>query len=133
MGDEAKDTSAVPPVSQPSIMELIRSTVKEELKSSGTEVRESLIQNLTEQEIKRRTDAATKVFEKIEATEAEIKKIRPTHAGYDLKGNGVGEPTYTKEQAESSKKAHELLARLTGALTKALTDGDFSKVFEAAK
>lgn len=125
---------AAPTASLPlSIVRDIREAVKTGLIRSNEAVRAKLVEGEVTSEINKRHSAALKVFEKIEALEMEIRKIKPTFPGYTLSGEPIGEPFYTKEQADNTKKNSEQLARLNAALSKALTDNDFSKVLEMSK
>lgn len=110
-------------------LDSIRAAIKDNLKTVGPTVQSALVEVATKKEVERRV-AAQSVLEKIEETEKELKKIKPTYAGYDLQGKGVGEPIYTKEQADSYKKLNEQGAKLHSALEKALTESDFTKVLE---
>jgi hypothetical protein len=116
-----------------SITQDIRQAIKDGLVKVGDEVKQNLITAGLAEEKAKRTKAAASVLEKIEAAELEIRKIKPAYIGYTPTGDPVGEPIFTKEQSESLKKSNEQLAKLTAALTKALTDHDFSKVLELSK
>lgn len=111
-------------------LDSIRAAIKDNLKTVGPTVQSTLVEVATKKEVERRVAASQSVLEKIEETEKELKKIKPTYAGYDLQGKGVGEPIYTKEQADSYKKLNEQGAKLHSALEKALTESDFTKVLE---
>lgn len=116
-----------------SISRNLREAVKAGLVNSNETVRSAIVASYVKEETDRRIKATTSVLEKIEATELDLRKIKPSYAGYSLDGKPAGEPIYTKEQTEAAKKSNEILARLTKALELALNDGDFSKVFEVAK
>ena len=112
----------------------IRQEVKTELADPKTKaiVRAKLVSAYIDDEVAKRTKAATSVMEKIEEAEREVKKVRPTPTGFNASGQPVGDPVFTKEQVDSLKKLHEQLGKLNNALEKALEEGDFTKVFELA-
>lgn len=116
-----------------SVTRAIREAVKDVLVGVGATVEENIKQRLVTEEVEKRTKAAHAVFEKLEALESELKKIRPQAAGYDGEGKPIGELVYTKDQAELIKKTKEQIGKLNSALLKALKENDFSKVFELAK
>lgn len=116
----------------PLITRDIHAAIKNGLVGANDKVKAAIIAVMLKEELDKRTKAATSVFEKIEQTELELRKIKPTYAGHKLDGTPIGEPSYTKEQVEAAKKANEQLTKLNNALTKALTEDDFSKVLELA-
>lgn len=111
----------------------IYARVKESLADSNCQVKNAIVERYTQMELGKRTEAVTKVIEKIEALETEARKIRPTFAGYTLDGAPIGEPLYAKEQTEAVKKNKEQQAKLESALEKALGQNDYSKVYELSK
>ncbi len=115
-----------------SLSQDIRGAVKDGLIDSSTVVRQAIVSNLVKAEMDKREKAAISVFEKLEAAELDRRKVRPQFAGYNADGKPIGEPVFTKDQADQIKKTDELIAKLNGALEKALTSNDFSKVFELA-
>jgi hypothetical protein len=127
MPDENVQAEAAP---KPSLVVEIRKEFKAKLESSGTTVRGMIVEDLATKEVRRRAEACQKVFDLIEASQGELRKIRPTYAGYDLKGQPVGDPIYTQDQAKQHKELGEKVTRLEGALKKALEENDFTKVFE---
>lgn len=125
MGDTTSDT----PVS---MSRSIRDMVKERLSSASDAVKAAIVDSFVKDETERRVKATTTVLEKLEAAELEIRKIKPQYAGFSADGQPVGEPFYSKEQAENLKKANEMVGKLNTALENALNKGDFQKVFELA-
>lgn len=111
----------------------IREAVKEGLVNASETVRASIVASYVKEETEKRIKATTSVFEKIEALELELRKIKPTFAGFTLENKPVGEAIYTRDQVDQAKKANEQLEKLTKALELALTKNDFTKVFEVAK
>lgn len=115
-----------------SLVVQIRKDYKAGLADSNVKAREHIVKDLVDKEVRRRAEAAQKVFDLCEATQNELRRIKPTFGGYDLQGKGVGEPVYTQEQAKKHKELTEKVTKYEKALEKALVEGDFSKVFELA-
>lgn len=108
----------------------IRTRVKDGLLNANEQVKDAIVSNYVAEEVSKRIKATTNVLSSIESTEREIRKVKPTPAGYDDKGNAIGQPVFSKEQVENLKKLRESLSRLEKAVELALTKNDFSKVFE---
>lgn len=124
-------TTPIPPVEPPkSVTRDIREAVKNGLLNANDVVKADIILQFVNEEVGKRKDATMKVLSKIEEIEREIRKVRPTHAGYDQSGEPVGTPVFTKEQVDGLKKSNEQLTKLTNALELALVKNDFTKVFE---
>jgi hypothetical protein len=110
----------------------IRKAVADGLIKVNDKVRAAIVADISEKEFQKRVEATTKVLEEFEKIERDLRKIKPVPTGFDLKGQPVGDPVYSREQVEEVKKATEKLDKLNKALEKALNDNDFSKVFEIA-
>lgn len=110
----------------------LRELVKGGLITAKDTVKAAIISALVKEEMEKRTKATTAVFEQVESTQLEIRKIKPSYVGYTLDNKPIGEPFYSKADVESTKKLGEKLAKFRSALDKALNDNDFSKVFELA-
>ncbi len=129
----SNENNPQPPVTQPpSVARDIRAAVKEGLIDANTKVKASIVLSYVQEELAKRVKAMTTVLEKVDATELEIRKIKPTAPGFNVDGAPAGEPVYSKDQVDTLKKAKEQLGKLNGALEKALTDNDFTRVFELA-
>lgn len=114
------------------IMKSIRGLVAEGLLNANDTVRASIVSTMISEEIDIRTRATASLLKKLEEEEHALRKIKPTFSGFNLKGEGVGEPVYTKDQLKQIKESQEKIDKLNRALEKALTDNDFSKVMEMA-
>lgn len=114
------------------ISRALHEQVKIGLIGSNTVVRDKIVMSLVEAEVQRRVTATTTILERIDSLTSEARKIKPSFTGYGADGKPVGEPIFTKDQAESLKKNREQAEKLEGAIAKALNDSDFSKVFELA-
>ena len=122
MADDA--VPAIPLVAQ------IRNDYKEGLNQSNITVRTTIVKDLVDKEVRRRAEATQKVFDLREATQNELRKIKPTHVGVSLDNKPVGEPIYTLDQAKQHRELSEKLHKYDSALEKALDENDFTKVFE---
>lgn len=113
----------------------LRAEIATRLATSGKDVREIVIADLTKAEIDRRAGAVKTVITKIDDKVKELKKAEKEGkpAGFTKDGVAVGDPIYTKEQAEAIKKINEEITKLQAALTKAFDEGDFSKLLELGK
>ena len=128
------DTQETPtaPVSTP--YAALRAEVAARIATSQPDVREIVIIDLTKAEIERRATAVKAVVAKIDAQQKEIKKAE--NAGkyaYTAQGEKVGDPVFTKEEAEALNKMRSEVAKLQAALGKAFDEGDFGKVLELGK
>lgn len=113
----------------------LRAEIATRLSTSGKDVREIVIADLTKAEIDRRASAVKSLITKIDEKVKELKKAEKEGkpAGFTKDGQPVGDPIYTKEQAEAIKKVNEDIAKIEAALRKAFEEGDFSKVLELGK
>jgi hypothetical protein len=131
----ADETPVTPAVEKPNHHVAFVSDLKERIAARNPEVRELLLTDLSTEEILRRKNSLKTVFGKIDENNKALKKLvekEGTYA-YNSKGDKVGEPTFTKDQAEQMKKLREETDKLHAALAKALEDGDFSKINELGK
>lgn len=110
---------------------LLRKDVAAQLAASGPKVRGIVVDLMVEKEIEKRKAAVLATIDKLEAKTKELRKAEKSGTTtYDANGAPTGAFTFTKDQAESMKKLREEIAKLEGALTKALNDSDFTKLNE---
>ena len=108
----------------------VLSIVAERLGSSGTAVRERVIDTLVEREVVSRVEVLDKGLAKRSEYERELRKIsKPDVETYDAEGKPVS-ATYSKARIDELKKSREQLTKLEGAIDKALVSNDFSKLRE---
>ena len=112
---------------------MIKEKLAERLLTSGSDVKNNVLDTLYNNELKTRTDACLKVLTKIEEKEKELKKLKVSDNNiYDEKGTVVA-GGYSKARVDDIKKASEELERLNKALENALENNDFTKVLELGK
>lgn len=111
----------------------LKIAVAEQLANSGDVVKERVIAHLAAQELDRRTEATIKVVSKIDELEKELKKLsRPDVETFDMDGKALP-GVFSKARTEEIKKVKEQKEKLDKALTRALAEGLFDKVFEVSK
>lgn len=93
------------------------------LHDSG-EVRNRIVQALSEKVIAERTEKLAKAFGRREQMSRDLNKIRPDIVGYNANGAKVSE-AFSKAKLDELKKAKEELNRLDKAIGKAVDDADF--------
>ena len=112
---------------------MIKEKLAERLLTSGSDVKNNVLDTLYNNELKTRTDACLKVLTKIEEKEKELKKLKVSDNNiYDEKGTVVA-GGYSKARVDDIKKASDELERLNKALENALENNDFTKVLELGK
>ena len=112
---------------------MIKEKLAERLLTSGSDVKNNVLDTLYNNELKTRTDACLKVLTKIEEKEKELKKLKVSDNNiYDEKGTVVA-GGYSKARVDDIKKASDELERLNKALENALENNDFTRVLELGK
>lgn len=112
---------------------MIKEKLAERLLTSGSDVKNNILDTLYNNELKTRTDACLKVLTKIEEKEKELKKLKVSDNNiYDEKGTVVA-GGYSKARVDDIKKVSDELERLNKALENALENNDFTKVLELGK
>lgn len=111
----------------------IREAVIESVSNVGERTRSIVVEHFAQREADKRAAALVKGLDKLSELEKEGYKIKPTYAGYNEAGEGVGEPLFSKEQVEARKKNREQIEKLTNALNAADDKGDFSKLYDLTK
>lgn len=111
---------------KPSVAQTVLVEVADALKASPNTVRERLVATLTERELVKRVDMLDKGLAKVKELKRDVDKVRPADL-FDADGNKVP-GHFTKQQHEELKKAKEKLAKLEGALEKALAGEGFDKL-----
>lgn len=109
----------------------IKETVAGRIASLSTAVEASVVDVLAEQVKEKRVKAVLAGLDLKDATEKELKKIKPDQQSFGPDNKLVSE-TYSKSNMESKKKLEEKLAKVEAALNLALaeTDPDYKKLFE---
>lgn len=110
----------------------LRTDIAEKLANSGQQVRGLVVEQLTQDEIKRRVQSVLNVLEKIETKQKELRKLE-NGGVVNFNGDGTAlSPVFTKQQLEDMKKSKEHIAKLQGAMEKAFESSDFGKLHELA-
>lgn len=95
--------------------------------------REAVIEHFAKKEADKQANAMISAINQLSTLQHELNRIRPQHTAFDVDGNPVGEPTYTKEQVESRKKLRDQIDKLERALNKADDNGDFGDLYNLTK
>lgn len=111
----------------------IRTAVRDSLAGLGPRIREQVIEVFASREADKQANALVKGLDKLTELERELVKIKPTYAGYNAEGQGVGEPMFTKEQLDQRKKTSEQIEKLKKAINKADDKGDFGDLYNVVK
>lgn len=111
----------------------IRTAVRDALAVIGPRTREQVIEVFASREADKQANALVKGLDKLTELERELVKIKPTYAGYNAEGQGVGEPMFTKEQLDQRKKTSEQIEKLKKAINKADDKGDFGDLYNVVK
>lgn len=110
------------------------SDLKQRIADSNPQVREMLLTDLTTEELVRRKGVIKSIIDKIDAKTKELKKLEGQGTQqFNGQGDKVGDPTFSKEQADNLKKMREELTKLHAALAKAVDEGDYQKANELSK
>lgn len=112
-------------------------TLRQEIVSAVAEaspkVRALVIEELVDEEIKRRKELVLKVFNKAEEKKRELRKAESQGVTpLNLQGKATGEPIFTNQQLEAIKKLREEIGKIERALENAFEKGDFKKLNEVA-
>jgi len=109
----------------------IKETVAGRIASLGPDVETAVVGVLAEQVKDKRVKAILAGLDLKDATEKELRKIKPDQQSFDSANQLVSE-TFSKTNMENKKKLEEKLAKVEAALNLALakTDPDYKKLFE---
>lgn len=131
MADEAEnnEVEAVAPTTELTI----RTAVRDSLAGLGPRTREQVIEVFASREADKQANALVKGLDKLTELERELVKIKPSYAGFDIEGNGVGAAMFTKEQLDQRKKTSEQIEKLKKAINKADDKGDFGDLYNVVK
>jgi hypothetical protein len=122
----AEETALAPSIA-------LRKEVVERLTASGSKVRDLVLNELVESEIVKRKNAVVALLTKVDEKFKELKKAQNQGSqSFNLAGEAVGEPVFTKQQVDAVKKLTDEIERIQTALEKAFSEGDFKKVYELA-
>ena len=112
----------------------LKAAVRDRLASAGPAVRKLVEDDLYGKEISRRTAAVQEAIAKVEGKERELAKLEKAGAfAYSATGEKIGNPSFTRDQADAMKKLRDEICRYESALTAALANSDFTKLLELVK
>lgn len=130
---ETPETEETPTTSEQTntLHGVFRNDLKTRIAEKNPEVREMLLDEMTKEELQKRRDIVRKLIQKIDEKTKELRKTENQGSyAHNVKGEKIGEPTFTKEQADTMKKMREDLQKHHAALSKALEQGDYQKATE---
>lgn len=114
-------------------MTTIREAVGEVLGNLSERTRNQVVEHFAAKEATKQATALIAGLDKLSQLEGERRKIKPTYAGFDIDGKGIGEAVFTKEQVEQNKKLGEQIEKLTKAINKADEKADFGDLYNLVK
>ena len=111
----------------------IREAVADTLNALSERTRSQVVEHFASIEATKQATAIINGLDKLASLENERRKIKPSYAGYDLEGAGIGDPVFSKEQVEQNKKLGEQIEKLTKAINKADERDDFGDLYNLVK
>ena len=112
----------------------IREAVADTLGNLSERTRNQVIEHFAAmREAAKQANALIGGLDKLASLENERRRIKPSFAGYDIEGKGIGEATYSKEQVDQNKKLGEQIEKLTKAINKADEKADFGDLYNLVK
>lgn len=98
----------------------------------GSMVEDRVVDTMLEREIEKRSNALVKVMDLLEQAEKSFKKLGPDQHTFNVDGSKATEG-YSKSRIDERNKATKQVARLTGAINKALgPNKDYGDVYNLA-
>lgn len=109
----------------------VQLAVAEQIAKLNERVEGEVIEVLVAREVDRRTKAMVDVIDKLDQAKKELNKInRADQVFYDEEGKAAVQTLFTKGRIDEIKKAKEKIAKIEGAINKALDEkADWSGVF----
>lgn len=111
----------------------LSSRVAEAIAKSGSHIEDRIVENLTEKEVERRTQACLKAIAEIDSLDREFAKMKPDHTVYAEDGKQIVQQGFSKALIETREKNRAKVSKLQKALDKALESNDFGDLFNASK
>lgn len=111
----------------------IREAVADTLGNLSERTRNQVVEHFASIEATKQATAIISGLDKLNALENERRRIKPTYAGFDIDGKGVGDTFFTQEQVKQNKELGEKIEKLTKAITKADEKADFGDLYNLAK
>lgn len=140
MPDEVQNGSSEPvaaPVAQAASKPYhvqFREAVKDALSKSSAKVRELVVGVLYDAEIEKRKQAVLGVLTRLDEMSRNITKLKNQGTlTFNINGEAVGTPAFTKEQVKGIKEAEEQFEKLQKALSAAFEKDEWPKLIEMSK
>jgi len=110
----------------------LRKEVKAKVEQAhqNNEIRERVVNHLTEVELERRATLLQSALDKRDEVYKELNKVRPDLVQYTEGGQVVNE-FFSKEQSKKRKDATEKLNKIDRAIDKAVNDADYDGLKQA--
>jgi hypothetical protein len=106
----------------------VKELVAERLANSGDAVKELVIEKLVDDELEKRKQLVLKGVDAVDNARKDLSKIKPDQTSFDVEGQPVGTPAYSRGKLDELNKAKQKLAKLEGALNKALENNDYQEL-----
>ena len=129
MTQAAADTAATTSTNPRSLTMLQQ--VATQIGSIGPVVEDKVIGVLVQREVEKRSNALVAGFDVLDKLEKEGRRIKPDVVAYDEQG-AVTSSQWSKTKLEERNNHNKKLAKVRSALERALTAGDYSKLYEVA-
>jgi DNA-directed RNA polymerase specialized sigma54-like protein len=113
-------------------MTTLQMTVAEQITKISPQVEEQVVDTLVKREKNRRADALVQCLDKMGRFEADLKKLKADQTSFDSEGKKVSE-TFSKARLEERAKLEKKIAKLSGAITKALEKADFADAYNLSQ
>jgi hypothetical protein len=106
---------------------VIVTAIKNRITEQNSSVRESYIEQEVQVKLTQRVELVKKAMIELSTQKKEVDKIKPDDVKYDLEGKVVQE-LYSKELIDKRKKSLEKSQKIEKALTKALSEADYTEL-----
>lgn len=114
-------------------MPTIREAVAERLNNLSERTRADVVEHFASELAKKQASALITGLNKLSELEKELQKIKPQNTAFNIVGEPIGEPTFTKVQIDERKKLTDQGSKLLNAINKADVDNDFGDLYNLTK
>jgi hypothetical protein len=95
-------------------------------------VTDKVIEHLVNKELMRRSEAVINGMSELDKLKNEARKMKPDMISYNLDGS-IASSTWSKAKLDEKNKADQKIEKITKAIDKALTDNDYSDLYNVSK